>query len=117
MLLPVISRAAGLEPPFDTVYQDIHDLEGLRKETETAKALGFQGKMCIYPAQVAVVNDVFSPTAAEVTYARKVVEAFHAAEAQGHASCTVDGKMIDYPLAERARRVLAGAEVLGRSER
>jgi citrate lyase subunit beta / citryl-CoA lyase len=117
MLLPVISRAAGLEPPFDTVYQDIHDLEGLRKETETAKALGFQGKMCIYPAQVAVVNDVFSPTAAEVTYARKVVEAFHAAEAQGHASCTVDGKMIDYPLAERARRVLAVAEVLGRSER
>jgi citrate lyase subunit beta / citryl-CoA lyase len=117
MLLPVISRAAGLEPPFDTVYQDIHDLEGLRKETETAKALGFQGKMCIYPAQVAMVNEVFSPTEAEIAYARRVIEAFHVAEAQGHASCTVDGKMIDYPLAERAKRVLATAEVLGRAER
>jgi citrate lyase subunit beta/citryl-CoA lyase len=113
MLLPIISRAAGLEPPFDTVYQDIHDLQGLRKETETAKALGFQGKMCIYPAQVTVVNEVFSPTDAEIAYAHKVIEAFHIAEAQGHASCTVDGKMIDYPLAERAKRVLAVAEVLG----
>jgi len=112
MLLPIISRAAGLEPPFDTVYQDIHDLEGLRRETETAKALGFQGKMCIYPAQVAVVNEVFAPTAAEIAYARKVVEAFAAAEAQGRASCTVEGKMIDYPLAERAKQVLALAEVL-----
>ncbi len=116
MLLPVISRAAGLEPPFDIVYQDIHDLEGLRKETETAKALGFQGKMCIYPAQVAVVNEVFSPTAAEIAYAQQVLTAFAAAEAQGRASCTVDGKMIDYPLAERAKRVLAVAEVLGRTE-
>jgi citrate lyase subunit beta/citryl-CoA lyase len=115
MLLPVISRAAGLEPPFDTVFQDIHDLDGLRKEAETAKALGFQGKMCIHPAQVAVVNDVFAPTAAEMAYARKVIEAFGAADAQGHASCTVDGKMIDYPLAERAKRVLAVAEMLGKS--
>jgi citrate lyase subunit beta/citryl-CoA lyase len=117
MLLPVISRAAGLEPPFDTVYQDIRDLDGLRKETETAKALGFQGKMCIYPAQVAVVNEIFSPTDAETAYARKVIEAFHVAAAQGHASCAVDGKMIDYPLAERAKRVLAVAEMLGRAER
>jgi citrate lyase subunit beta / citryl-CoA lyase len=117
MLLPVISRAAGLEPPFDTVYQDIHDLDGLRRETETAKALGFQGKMCIYPAQVAVVNAVFSPTDAEIAYARKAISAFRAAEAQGQASCTVDGKMIDYPLAERAKRVLAVAEVLGSAER
>jgi citrate lyase subunit beta/citryl-CoA lyase len=115
MLLPIISRAAGLEPPFDTVYQNIHDLEGLRRETETGKALGFQGKMCIYPAQVSVVNEVFSPTEAEIAYAHKVIEAFRVAEAQGHASCTVDGKMIDYPLAERAKRVLAVAEVLGRS--
>jgi citrate lyase subunit beta/citryl-CoA lyase len=115
MLLPIISRATGLEPPFDTVYQDIHDLPGLRKEAETAKALGFQGKMCIYPAQVGVVNDIFSPTDAEIAYARKVIEAFRAAEAQGRASCTVDGKMIDYPLAERAKRVLAVAEMLGKS--
>jgi citrate lyase subunit beta / citryl-CoA lyase len=115
MLLPIISRAAGLDPPFDTVYQNIHDLEGLRRETETGKALGFQGKMCIYPAQVSVVNEVFSPTEAEIAYAHKVIEAFRVAEAQGHASCTVDGKMIDYPLAERAKRVLAVAEVLGRS--
>jgi citrate lyase subunit beta/citryl-CoA lyase len=116
MLLPIISRAAGLEPPFDTVYQDIHDLDGLRRETETAKALGFQGKMCIYPAQVAVVNEVFSPTHAELEYARRAVAAFQAAEAQGQASCTVDGKMIDYPLAERAKRLLAAAELLGKSQ-
>lgn len=115
MLLPIVSRAAGLEPPFDTVFQDIRDLAGLRKETETARALGFQGKMCIYPAQVPVVNEVFSPTEAEITYARKVVEAFALAEAQGQASCTVDGKMIDYPLAERAKRVLAVAELLGQA--
>jgi citrate lyase subunit beta/citryl-CoA lyase len=115
MLLPIISRAAGLEPPLDTVYQDIRDLEGLRREAKTAKAPGFQGKMRIYPAQVAGVNEVFSPTPTEIAFARRVVEAFALAEQQGWASCTVDGKMIDDPLAEHAKRLPAMAEAPQRS--
>jgi len=108
----VESRAAGIEPPLDTVWIDLPDTEGFELSTQRAKGLGFQGKACIHPDQVAVVNRVFRPSDAEVSYARKVVEAFAEAERQGLAAIRVDGKFIDYPLVDRAQRIIARARAI-----
>lgn len=101
------SRAAGIEPPLDTVWVDIKDMEGFRASVRTIKRLGFQGKMCIYPDQVGVVNEMLAPTPAEVEWSRRVVQAFKDAEKVGSASLQLDGKFIDYPIVYRAERVLA----------
>ena len=111
------SRAAGIEAPIDTVWVDLKDAEGFRASTGRIKELGFQGKMCIHPDQVPVVNEVLSPSAAEVEWSRKVVEAFDAAERAGSASIQLEGKFIDYPIVYRARRVLAQAEEIARKGR
>lgn len=103
------SRAGGIEPPIDTVWVDIKDGEGFRRSVETIKGLGFQGKMCIYPDQVPVVNEMLSPTPAEVDWSRKVVAAFAEAEKSGSASIQLEGKFIDYPIVYRAERVIAMA--------
>lgn len=104
------SRAAAIEPPIDTVWVDIKDAEGFRASVAHIKGLGFQGKMCIYPDQVPVVNEMLAPTAAETAWARKVVAAFAEAEKAGSASIQLDGKFIDYPIVYRAERVIAMAE-------
>ncbi len=106
------SRAAGIEPPMDTVYADIADDEGLLRSAKLAKQLGFQGKTCIHPRQVPIVNAVFSPTAQQVDYARRVVEAFAQAEREGKASVMFEGKLLDYPIVEKERRLLAKAEAI-----
>jgi citrate lyase subunit beta/citryl-CoA lyase len=103
------SRAAGLEPPLDTVWLDIRDNAGLEQDARTAYRLGFQGKMAIYPGQVPIINAVFSPTAEEIDYARRVVAAFEQAEAGGSASIAVDGRLVDYPIVIKARWVLERA--------
>lgn len=105
--LIIASRAAGLEPPIDTVWIHLKDSESLRRSVERSLRMGFQGRMCIHPDQVAVVNEVFTPTEAEVERARRVVKAFEEAEAAGLAAIQVDGVFVDYPLVHRARRTLA----------
>ncbi len=109
-VLVTLSRACGLEAPVDSVFARLDDEPGLLASARAAAAVGFGSKMCIHPKQIAVVNDVFSPGAEEVAFARKVVTAFAAAEAEGSAACQVDGKFVDYPVVHRARRVLALAE-------
>jgi citrate lyase subunit beta / citryl-CoA lyase len=101
------SRAAGIDAPLDTVWVDIKDMEGFRASVRTIKRLGFQGKMCIYPDQVPVVNEMLAPAPVEVEWSRRVVQAFKDAEAAGSASLQLDGKFIDYPIVYRAERVLA----------
>jgi citrate lyase subunit beta/citryl-CoA lyase len=105
--LVIAARAAGLEPPLDSVWVDLRDRRGLGRSARLAKQLGFQGKMCIHPSQVEPVNAVFSPTREEVALATQVVEAFRAAEARGLASIQLDGQFIDYPIVEAAQRLLA----------
>ncbi|MEZ5910093.1 MAG: CoA ester lyase [Hyphomicrobiaceae bacterium] len=104
------SRAAGLEPPIDTVWVDLRDAEGFAASAALVKRLGFQGKLCIHPDQVPVVNALYTPSEAEIEEARRVVAAFAEAEMQGLASIQLDGKFIDYPIVYRAERVLATAE-------
>lgn len=108
------SRAAGLEPPVDTVYGRLDDLAGLASEAEQAKRLGFQGKACIHPKQVDVVNGIFTPTPDEIADAQRIVSAFEQAEASGIASLQIGGQFIDYPIAQRAARTL---EIAARIER
>ncbi len=100
------SRAAGIEAPLDTVWVDLQDEEGLEASTRLALGMGFQGKMCIHPNQVGVVNRVFTPTNAEIDFAERVVTAFAQAEKEGSAAIQLDGKFIDYPIVYRAQRTL-----------
>jgi citrate lyase subunit beta/citryl-CoA lyase len=104
--MAVASRAAGLEAPIDTVWVHINDLEGLASSAKRAKQLGFQGKMCIYPPQVELVNGAFTPTEKEIAFARRVVAAFEKAEREGSSSIQLDGFFIDYPIVYKAQRTL-----------
>lgn len=111
--IALASRVAGLEGPLDTAFIAIQDLEGLRVSTINAKKMGYTGKSCIHPSQVEVVNAVFTPTDQEIERARRIVAAFAEAESAGSAAFKLDGVMIDYPVVDKARRLLSalpGAE-------
>lgn len=112
----VIAARAAEVIAIDTPYNDFRDEDGLIRETTLARQLGFQGKYVIHPSQIEPVNQAFRPSPEEVAEARRVVEAFDEAEAQGFASTSVDGKMIDTPIASRARRLLTVAESITRRE-
>jgi len=101
----------------DSVYTDVRDTEGLIKETRAVARLGFQGKAVIHPDQVGPVNQVFTPSDEEVARARRVVQAFEDAVEQGRASVALDDKMVDAPVAERARKFLALADSIAEKER
>ncbi len=107
------SRVAGLEAPVDTVWIELQDQDGLAASTTRIKAMGFQGKLCIHPGQLAPVHAVFTPDAAAVARAEKIIAAFEKAEADGSASIQVDGYFVDYPIVEKARHTLAIAKAAG----
>jgi citrate lyase beta subunit len=111
--LVVDSAAAGVRAPFDAVCLAVRETDTLVAETELAKSLGFGGKACIHPAQVAPVNSVFSPTSDELAEAREVVGAYEAAVRDGRGALTVRGQMIDLPVVARARATLAKGELVG----
>src|SRR3990172_10742922 len=110
------SRAAGVPYPMEAVFMDFRNPEGLRIECELARALGYIGKVAIHPAQISVINDVFTPSPEVVDYQKKVLAAFEEAEANGQASIAVDGKMVDYAVARVARTIIARAEAAARPE-
>jgi citrate lyase beta subunit len=109
-LLVLDSAAAGVRAPFDVVHLAFEDVEGLEAECRLARSLGFRGKLCIHPAQVEVVNRVFAPTEAELERARRVVQAYDRGVAGGAGVVGLEGEMVDLPVVERARQVLAEAE-------
>jgi citrate lyase subunit beta/citryl-CoA lyase len=102
--LVVVSRAAGLEPPIDSVYPRLDDEAGLREQAEFARSLGFFGKSAIHPRQLPVLHEVFTPSERELGWAREVVAAFEAAG--GSALQLPGGEFVDLPVAQRARRLL-----------
>jgi citrate lyase subunit beta / citryl-CoA lyase len=113
-LLVVASAAALLPPPIGPISADFRDLQRLRASSEELRRMGFRGRSCIHPAQVSVVNDVFSPKPAEVDRARLVVAAYDRALAEGHGVVVdADGRMIDEAIVRASRRVLDEAESLG----
>lgn len=104
----VAARAAGVLA-IDGPYADFRDEPGLRRSAETARALGYDGKWCIHPAQVPVCNEVFSPTAEEVAAARALLAAYAASVAAGRGALTHAGVMIDMASVRLAESVLARA--------
>ena len=110
--LVVAARAAGVDV-YDTPFTDVNDDEGIVKDAEYAKALGFTGKSSISPRHVEVINAVFSPTQKDVDYAYEVMEAIALAKSQGKGAIALHGKMIDAPIVTRAQRTIDMAEALG----
>lgn len=102
-------RLAGV-PVLDQVVTDFRDDERFVREASEARALGYAGKLCIHPGQVALANGAFVPSAAEVDRARRLLEAYESAAAAGIAAIDFEGQMVDAPLAAQARRVLALAD-------
>lgn len=106
----VSARAAGALA-IDCVYPRVDDDDGLIQETKRAKQMGYRGKQVIHPRQIEIVHAALSPAREEVEYARRVVEAYEAARSEGLGATALDGRMIDEPVVERARRLLEEAEV------
>jgi malyl-CoA/(S)-citramalyl-CoA lyase len=106
-----VCRAYGLRP-IDGPFGDFSDPEGYKAGARRAAALGCEGKWAIHPSQVTFANEVFSPTEAEVTKARRIIEELRAAEAQGKGAASLDGKMIDAASEKMARNVLVVADAI-----
>jgi citrate lyase subunit beta/citryl-CoA lyase len=104
-------RAYGLRP-IDGPFGDFSDPEGYKDGARRAAALGCEGKWAIHPSQVALANEVFSPPEAEVTKARRIIEALRAAEAQGKGAAQLDGRMIDAASEKMANNVLVVADAI-----
>ena len=102
--LVIAARSAGKPRPSDGVYPHLDDDDGLRKEAEAAKRLGFFGKSAIHPRQVRIIHEVFAPTPEELGWAKEVLSAFE--QSGGAATRTAGGEFVDKPVAERARRIL-----------
>ena len=96
----------------DGVWPDLQDMEGLKSFALQSRRLGFTGMSSIHPSQIDAINAAFTPSAEEVEYCRKVVQAFDEARARGEGSIAFGGQLIDLPIVERARRTLALAETL-----
>jgi citrate lyase subunit beta / citryl-CoA lyase len=100
------ARATG-KVILDGVYNDIKDAEGFEAECVQGRQMGFDGKTLIHPSQLEACNRVFAPTADEVDRARRIIEAFDHAEAEGRGVVTVDGRMVENLHVDQARRTLA----------
>ncbi len=105
-------KAAGIQA-IDTIFSDAGDMEGLRRETELIKTLGFSGKSLVNPRQIDVIHEVFAPKQDEVDYALQVVEAIQRARQMGTGVISLGGKMVDAPVVKRAVRVLKTAQAHG----
>lgn len=102
----VMAAKANRIDALDTVFADVDDDEGLRKETEYAKKIGFTGKAVINPRQIDIIHEVFSPSKEEIRKAVKIVKAFNENAAKGIGVFALDGKMVDAPVVTRAQLVL-----------
>lgn len=108
----IAARAAGIDA-YDTPFTDVDDEEGLERDARFARNLGFSGKAVISPRHVAAVNAVFSPSQEEIAYARQVMSAIREGRRLGRGAVSLNGKMVDKPIVDRAMRVLDVARALG----
>ncbi len=110
--LVVAGRAAGVEI-YDTPFTDVNDDEGIVIDAAYAKSLGFSGKSAISPRHVDAINQAFTPTMEEISYAYEVMDAIKLAKEQGKGAIALHGKMIDAPIVARAKRTIDIAKALG----
>lgn len=111
-MLVYAAREAGIQV-IDSVFSDINDNEGFTAEATLAKELGFDGKSCVNPRQIDMIYKVFTPSAKEIDYARRVLAAYQDALAKKSGVISLNGKMIDAPMITRAERTLAYASAVG----
>jgi citrate lyase subunit beta / citryl-CoA lyase len=109
----VIAAASAHVQAIDGVWVDLNDSAGLLGFAKQSRQLGFSGMSCIHPSQVDAINATFSPTAEEIAYCQKVLQAFEEANARGDGSIAFGGQLIDRPIVERARRTIEMAKTLG----
>jgi citrate lyase subunit beta/citryl-CoA lyase len=107
-MLIVAARAAGVDA-LDTVFPHVNDDEGLRRETDFIKQLGFDGKSVIHPNQIPIIHEIYAPTAREIETASRILEAASEAAKKGLGAVALDGRMIDAPVIKRAEYTLARA--------
>jgi len=107
----VMAAKANNIDAIDTVYVDINDEEGLRKETEYAKKIGFSGKAVINPRQIDIIHEVYTPTEEEIRKAYRIITEFNKNTKNGIGVFAIDGKMVDAPVVTRARYVLELADI------
>ena len=108
------AKAAGLQAS-DSVFVDVADLEGLARWAEQSRALGYEGMGCIHPSQIRVVHQAFQPSPAEIEKALKIVAAFEDAQRRGLGVVSLGAKMIDPPVVERARQLVARAKQMAKA--
>ncbi|MBV9921232.1 MAG: CoA ester lyase, partial [Pseudonocardia sp.] len=106
------ARAASLHHPIGGVWQDLADLDGLRRFAEDNRRLGYRGLALIHPSHVAVANEVFTPSPETVAHYRRMIDAFRKAEAEGHAAVDFEGQHIDLAHAKTAEGVIALADAI-----
>ena len=106
------ARAAGVQC-FDTVYTDLDDMEGFKKDVETIHLMGFDGKSVINPRQIAPVHEIYTPTQKEIVFSQKVVKEIEEKKKLGIGVFTVDGKMIDIAFYDGAKRTIELAKASG----
>jgi citrate lyase subunit beta/citryl-CoA lyase len=114
-MMIVAARAAGVDA-LDTVFPRITDDDGLRREVEFIKQLGYDGKSVIHPNQIPIIHELFTPTEKETERARKIVAAAKEAAERGLGAVSVDGRMVDLPVVRRAEYTLVRAGLEGEKE-
>ena len=110
--IAVAARAAGVLA-LDTPFFAFRDPAALKANSEMSRGIGFRGRFAIHPAQIDVINGVYSPSDAEVEQARREIEAFEEAAAMGRGSTSLDGKVVDVPVVKRAQALLDRARAIG----
>jgi citrate lyase subunit beta/citryl-CoA lyase len=114
--IAMAARSAGVLP-IDGVHTEMKDDAGLREQSALARSLGFSGKSLFHPSQIATINECFAPTEAELKFAREVVEAFEEAQRTSlQGAVAVGNHLVDLPIAERAKRLIAAAEEFSRRD-
>jgi citrate lyase subunit beta/citryl-CoA lyase len=108
------AKAAGIQA-IDSVYSDVADMDGLRRWGENSRAMGFEGMGCIHPGQIRVIHEAFAPTQIDIEKALKIVAAFDEADRKGLGVVSLGSKMIDPPVVERAKKLVARAKQMGKA--
>jgi citrate lyase subunit beta/citryl-CoA lyase len=106
-------KAAGIQP-IDSVFSDVGDMEGLKKNALKSRSLGFEGMGCIHPRQIRVIHEAFSPDEEEIEKAMSIVSAYLEAEQKGLGVVALGTKMIDAPVVKRALRLIDMAVATGK---
>jgi len=113
----VVAAVAARRQAIDGIWPNVTDDEGLRRDGLMGRRLGFSGKSLIHPRQIETINEVFSPSAAEVSDARRVIQTFERAQLKGLGAAALEGRLLDQPIVERARRTLELDDAVSRKQR